>query len=237
MPGLNDAVAPSDFRNKTTCFTVDNTTTAKVLVEATPAAAAAGNLPAYYGGASVIDLFASSTDAAAADINLYFGEVLTTQDGTNTGAMAATATTNGTITRASGSFIADGWKIGDTVMMFAPDSATPNASCDGISGVLTGVAALTLTISGTTWSAVASLASATRIVRVAKWMKANIPANAGNDSTTPKKNVGLINHGNDASALKTEKKLGSNVLLLGAMAANLSAKPATVAVTATFARY
>lgn len=236
MSAITNQVAPNDFLVRSTGFTVTSGTVAKVLVETQAAAAAASPLPAYYGGCTVIDLVAASTDSANKDIDIFLGEVLTTQDNTNTGVLATTATVNGTVTRVNGSFITDKWKVGDNIMIFTPDGTAQVATTvDGLLSTITAVAATTLTINGTTWSAQTPLTSGTRLVRVSRLFRAQIPLNSGNTNAIT--NYSLLGSSMDSSVMRFEKKLGSNNMLIGAMVANPSALPAYLSVTATYARY
>jgi hypothetical protein len=223
-PALFPAIGPVSF-------VAGNTTIAKVVVEPQLGAVATGFLPAFYGGSTVIDLTASSTDSVAKDVLLYAGTIATTQDTTNTGAMT---TTTSTIPRTTGSFIADGWLVGNTAMMFAPVDTAPNVAVDGIACVVTGVTALTLTLNGTPIAALA-LAAGTRIVKVGQLFRATITANAGNTAAIP--NVTLLANSMDSSIIKTERKLGPTNMLIAAMQATLSALPATISITGQLARY
>lgn len=188
------------------------------------------NTPQLYGGCTVIDLVASSTDAAK-DVQLYVGTVATTQ---SAGATGNLTTTTSTIVRASGSFITDGWAPGDLVMTFSPFGAAANAAVDGILGVVTGVAALTLTVNGTPFAAL-TLAAGTRVVRVRPHFKQTVAATAGTANNVPSQ--GLLGQINDGSAVRTELKLGANNVLIAALAAAASALPAYVSVGAVVALY
>jgi hypothetical protein len=226
---VNSAL-PAGFLNTKTSLTAGNTTAAKVLVDTQPAAAATGSSPLLYGGASVIAATVSSTDAAAQSLILWGGSVLTTEGG-STGAMT---TTTSTIVRASGSFIADGWRVGDAVMVFAAPGTAPNAAVDGILGLITSVSALTLTVNGTPFAAL-TLASGSRICKVAQHLRMPVPAGAGTNGTAA--NVSLLGNTLDASVLQTEIKLGASDLLAVSSAATLSALPAYMSVSAQVARY
>lgn len=231
MSAPQNAITPSGFEiAPPVTFIAANGTAAKVLVEPYPAAAAAGNDPAFYGACTVLDLTASSTDGSSKDVILYRGRVATTQ-GAGTGAMA---TTSSTIPRLSGDFIADGWRVGDLVMTFAPPSLAPNAGVDGILGVVTAVAALTLTVNGTPFAAL-TLAAGTRIVRVRHLFRAPVAANSGTNGALV--NVALLGNGLDSSLLRSEMKLGPNGMLIAAMQAAVSALPAYISIDAPVARY
>lgn len=212
-------------------FSVTNSTVAKVLIEPQPAVAETSTTPQYYGGCTAIDLVATSSDASNKALMIYQCTVATTQDAGNTGAMT---TTTSTIPRTTGSFITDGFLVGDQVMTFAPFGTAPNAGVDGIPCILTGVAALTLTLSGTPIAALA-LAAGTRVVRVNTHGRVPVLANSGTDGTVA--STQLIGNALDNSLLTTELKLGPLNLLAVAMQAAVSALPALVSVASTIARY
>ena len=54
-------------------FTVDNITAAKVVQEPLLAAVESATTPLYYGGCTIIDLTASSTDGASKNVIIYTG--------------------------------------------------------------------------------------------------------------------------------------------------------------------
>lgn len=231
MSNFSNANTPAFFESVgPISFVAANSTLAKVLTEPYVGAAAVGVLPAFYGGCTVIDLTASSTDVSK-DIILYHGDILTTQDVTNTGAMT---TTTSTIPRTNGSFITDGWKVGDLVMTFAPFNAAPNVAMDGVLGIITTVAALTLTVNGTPFAAL-TLAAGTRIVRVSPYVRVNVPANSGTNGTLP--NVLLLGSSVDSTATPLERKFGPTEMLIGAMQASVGALPAYVSIVGQLARY
>ena len=232
MSGPIYAITPAAFKMPPpVTFTAANTTLAKVLVDAIPSAAATGNDPLFVGGCSVLDILATSSDAANKDVLLYVGQIATTQGSGPTGAMT---TTTSTIPRATGSFITDGWLVGDLAMCFAPFGTAPNAAVDGILCVVTGVAAGTLTLNGTPIAAL-TLATGTRIVRVSPYMRVTVAAGSGTNGTTS--NVNLLNNGADSSVMRYERKLGPTDMLIAAMQATTSAVPAAVSLSTQIARY
>jgi hypothetical protein len=224
------AAVPVGFQQiRPVTFTVTNGTAAKVVQEPLAAAAAGATSPLYYGGCTIIDLTATSTDVVK-DVILYEG-VVTTTETIATGAMTTTAST---ITRTNGTFITDGYKVGDNVMIFAPEGTAPNAAVDGILATLTTVVALTLTANGTPFGAL-TLATGSRVVRVANLFRATVAANSGSSATIP--NVKLLGNSQDQSAVLGEKKLGSSDMLMIAMQANVGALPAYLSVAGSVARY
>ena len=212
-------------------FTVDNITAAKVVQEPLLAAVESATTPLYYGGCTIIDLTASSTDGASKNVIIYTGRITTTQETTQTGAMA---TTTSTATRVNNSFINDGFLIGDLVMLFSPVGTTRNAGVDGILCTVTTVAALTLTFSGTPIAALA-LATGTRLVRVSNLFMAPVAASSGTNGTLA--NVKILGNSLDQSSIFTERKLGSTEMLIAAMQSNVSALPAYVNISGQVARY
>ena len=231
MSGPVNAITPALFgRSQPAGFTADNTTVAKILVDAMPGAAASGVLPATYGGGTVIDITATSSDSVNRDILLYTGTVNTT-NGSATGAMT---TTSSTIPRTTGSFIADGFMQGDMVMVFAPFGTAPNTGVDGIACIVHGITATTLTLNGTPLGAV-TLAAGTRICRVKPHLRATVSAGAGTNGSTT--SLGLIGNSLDGSSTRYELKLGPASILVAAMQATISALPALIGVDAALAQY
>ncbi|MBB2485398.1 hypothetical protein H5407_09180 [Mitsuaria sp. WAJ17] len=225
---LNAAV-PAAFQNGIANLIAADGTQAKVLVDALAAAAAGVTSPLLFGGGSVIDITATSTDAAAKDVILWLGQVLTT-----TGAATGTAAmTVSTITRSTGDFFLDGWRPGDLVMVFAAGNAGRQAN-DGVLGIVTGVSSATLTVNGTPFSAL-TLNTGVRLCRMAYQFRAPMAASAGTNGTSA--SVNLLNNGNDGSVLRYEKKLGLNELLAVSAASAVSALPAYINVSADVARY
>ncbi|SMC27215.1 hypothetical protein SAMN02745857_02754 [Andreprevotia lacus DSM 23236] len=212
-----------------TTFTAAGGTVGRVLVDQQPAAP--GATPPLYGGATLIDLTATSSDATARDLMLYTASVSTVVGSASTGAAAVTIQT---ITRVSGDFIADGWRAGALLMLFAPANAAPQAA-EGVLAIVTGVASQTLTVSGTPFSAVGSLTAGTRICQLAPRFRATIPASAGSDGLSA--SVGLLNHVRDGALIRSELKLDAGTLLVAAPVAAISALPTWLSLSPVVALY
>jgi hypothetical protein len=225
----SNAAVPAGFITFRNTFIASDSTSAKVLLEPQTPLGGSATSPTYFGGSTVLDLVASSTDGSNKDVILYTGEVATTV-GASTG---TTTTTTSTIVRSSGNFISDGWNPGDLVMVFNPPGTARQAT-DGVLGVVTTVAALTLTVSGTPFTAL-TLNTGVRICKVSQLFRDTVPLNAGNSASIPAKN--LLTSKNSSSSIVTEKKLGSNELIIASMQSAVSALPAYVSIYGQAARY
>ena len=225
---LNAAV-PAGFQNAVVTLIAADGTSAKVLVDTMAAALATATTPLYFGGGTMLDGTVSSTDAAAKDVLLWLG-IVQTVVGASTG---VATTTTGTITRAVGDFVAEGWKPGALVMLFNDTTAARQAN-DGVLGIITAVAAATLTVNGAPFSAL-TLTTGVRMCRMVCKFRAPVAASAGTNGTTP--NVNLLGNGMDSAILRTEQKLGATELLAVSVAAAVSVLPAYINVGAQTARY
>lgn len=239
-----------------TSITATTTTRAKVLVDHSPgglilpdSASFPSAMPQVTrGGQRVIGGVVSSTDSSSKDFTLYRGTTLTTQSTGATGALQVATTS--TITRAIGSFITDGWTVGDAVMVFGPGTTTLSGfgtpdhsnnagtiaalSSAGVLAVVTAVSATTLTVNGAPLT-VEQLYTC-RLVRVAQVARTTVAANAGNAAATAA--VLLIGNSNelDINSLNAADRglsLGPNDILAVAAAATLSALPAQLNFTAS----
>lgn len=228
------AIVPSIFKTPApTCFNGNSTAgVAKMLFAPYAAAADTATSPLYYGGCTLLELQASSTDAVAKDIQLMVGQVATTQETTATGNITTTTTT---ITRVNGSWIADGWTVGDLVSCFQPFGVAA-VGTEGRFGTVTAVTAtvITFTVSGTAWTA-QTLAAGSMVCRMAPWLRATIPANAGNATNIA--NYSLLNNSNDSALMRTEKKLDATQFIAAYPLITPSAFPAVIALSPVVARY
>lgn len=237
-----DLTLPGYFNQSFASFTVDVGTQGRIIVDVTPAqvvTAVAGETAlageaavrqrVLTGGCQINDGRITSTDAAAKSLLLYIGEQLSLY--VNMGTVTTTATTNATLTRTVGSFITDGYQVGQSVMLVGSLSNTNNLR----PAIITAVTATVLTFSGVAAISVAETQGAGfRVLRVAQVGRIAIPANSGNSDTIPP--VKLIGHVNDAATTDTIA-LGATDVLIGAMSAAVSALPATVYVTAAGGLY
>lgn len=131
-------------------------------------------------GSRIHAIFATSRASAATTVGLNFGQAITKQDATNTGAMAFTTNT---ITRASGSFITDGWL---TDMRICVPEATTLANRKIFT--ITAATATTLTFAASSFTAEALPAGAS-LLSITAAATVSVPANAGNVTSTPPVNL------------------------------------------------
>lgn len=231
-----DVGLPGDYQQlPSTGFIAADTIVGKIVVDKLPSGGGGNQgLPAnanLLGGGRVLELIASSSDAANKDVLFYPGFEATLASAMGT--IGITATTNSTITRTIGSFITDGWRSGDLAMGFG----ATNAGNNGTVPILTGVAAQTLTFNGTAALPTAEVPSAAtfRLFRLGSPTRATIALGSGVNSGIP--NVQLVGSPCDSSLDKTGIWLGANSVLIAAMQAAVSALPAWVSITPRVARY
>ena len=231
------AAMPAGYYNSNVSLINATGTSAKVLLDKLPSVASSLSppSPAFYGGATMIDLTAVSTDTSARDVIFWMCDILSTV-GSATGAVTNTATT---IVRTTGSFIVDGFSQGDIAIMFAPTTqGAAAASVSGQMGVVAGdiisITDTTITVNSATFSTTGTVPTGTRICKCAPWMRASTPAGAGTNGSVSSQS--LLNHSLDGSLLRYEKKVGSNQLVaVSAAAAITSGK--YININAQVARY
>jgi len=214
---------PGAFDTRQASFIAASGILAKVLVDV---AAASGNLT---GGQRVFDIAVASTDGAANALLLCEGMQLSLY--ANMGTATTTATTNTTITRTVGSFITDGWLVGDSVMCLGSAGTSNNGNV----GTITSVTATTLTLNGVPSGFSANTEGAGfRLIRVTRRAWVSVPANAGNATSVSalNANVQVVGQGYDQTKDSTGIELGATGLLLVGLYQAVSALPATVQVTA-----
>lgn len=236
-----DAQLPGKWKTYESAVTINEGARAKILVEESQPVVLpviSGELPVpgeltvrqrvLSGGQRVFDGSFSSTDSVARSVLIWIGTTLTRQ--ANMG--VASVTTNNTINRTSGSFITDGWKLGDSAMIFD----APTAANNGNLSVVTAVTSLTLVFNG------AGLTNETlttvRVMRVALRTRRGVPLNSGNADSAPA--VLLLGGSQDPSSFPapdTGISLDENSVIAFSAVAALSALPAQIMACASSALY
>ena len=214
---------PSLFNDtKSASFIAASGTLAKVLFDVAPAS---GNLT---GGQRVFDITAVSTDSVANMALIWEGFQASLY--ANMGAVTTGNTTNATYTRTTGSFITDGFTVGDSVMSLG----SVNAGNNGLVGTITAVTALGLTLNGVpTGFSAGTEGAGFRLIKVTHKAPVAIAANAGNatSSTVATSNVTLLAAAYDVTKDTSGIELGPNSLLLVSMYQATSALPVVIQVT------
>lgn len=227
-----DAQLPGQWQGSEVSFVAANGTQAKILCDVAPpmvvpAIAGEVQLPGEStvrqrirtGGQRIIDGAIAST-AAVNSILMYLGTLLSLYAGLG----VPTITGTNTLNRTAGSFITDGWKVGDSLMGFG--HLTP--ANDGVMAICTAVAAGALTFNGAPFTN-ENVPAGYRAFRVALKTRRGVPLNAGNTDAIPP--VQLLGGTQDPSAFlppDTGLSLGPNDALIVAMAAAVAALPAQV---------
>ena len=231
MSNVLGVVVPSKYDSESmVSFIAANGTAAKILIDKKPAVAGTTSAPQFYGGGSVFDVLASSSDSADKDVKLYAGVIKTTQDAINTGTLTTTVSS---LARSSGSWLADGFSVGDQIMIFAPYGTAPNAAIDGILCTVIAVSATTLTFNGTPLAALA-LAALSRVVKVSLLNTVKVPLNSGSTNALP--SISLLTT-NTGTIVTNERKFGANDLIIAAPTAAVSALPCAINISAQTASY
>lgn len=229
-----DPQLPGNWKTWLANFSVTNGALAKILADVAPPVvqpviAAETAIPGessvrqriLTGGQRIIDGIVSSTDGTARSVCFYVGKQATLY--ANMGVVTITATN--ALNRTVGSFVTDGYKVGDICMFFGSTSAAN----DGIQGLLvTGVTATVLTFNGALLTN-ETMAAGFRVFRVALRTRKGVPLNAGNaDAAPPVPFFGGTQDPSTPSQPDAGWSLGADDALIVAMAAAVSAVPATV---------
>jgi hypothetical protein len=237
-----DPQLPGQWKEWTASFTTTNGTQAKVLADVTASqvlAAISGETAqpgesavrqrVLTGGQRVIDGGIASTDGTARSALLYVGKQSSLY--ANMGTVTITATN--VLNRTTGSFITDGYKVGDAVMVFG----SANGANDGVRAIVTGVTTTTLTVNGTPWANTTE-AAGFRVFRVIRRTQRAVAINAGNaDATPPTILLGGTQDPQSLPAPDTGLSLDADGALIVAMTGAISALPATVEFHAIAALY
>ncbi|MEE8598288.1 MAG: hypothetical protein V3S69_02000 [Dehalococcoidales bacterium] len=139
-------------------------------------------LPIHLAGSSggrVHGIAVAATDAGANTALLYYAERMTLESAMGTGAFVDNGGSADTLTRTSGSFVTDGWLVGDRMLV-----ADPTTLANSFFVTLTIVAALTLTFVTASVDTVENLPTGSIIYRLSQLHLTTLAANAGNAAST-----------------------------------------------------
>ena len=127
-------------------------------------------------GSRIHGISVAATDAGANTALLYYAKRMTLQSAMGTGALTDATDT---CTRTSGSFITDGWLIGDRLLV-----AGPTTLANSFFVTLTGVVALTLTFASSTVDTAENLPTGSILYKLSQLHLTTLAANAGNAAST-----------------------------------------------------
>lgn len=125
-------------------------------------------------GSRIHAINVGTSDAADNQINWLIGEELTLQSNMGTGTFVDGGGGDDTFTRGSGSFVTDGWKVGDRAVWYGSTTLA-----NDFSAILTTVAALTLTFATATVATGEVLPSGGIIYRAARAWSIDVTLGAG----------------------------------------------------------
>ncbi len=130
-------------------------------------------------GSRVHAISAANTDAGASDVTVYTGRPMTLESAMGTGAFVDNGGSSDTITRSSGSFVTDGWLVGDRMFVYGPTTLL-----NGVFFTLTAVSAGTLTFATAKVDTAENFPTGAIIYRLAQLHLTTLAANAGNLAAT-----------------------------------------------------
>jgi hypothetical protein len=177
------------------------------------------------GGKGIIEALASNSSAIAQTLKVFVGREASVQADMGT---VSTLATSGQIVvnRTNGSHLNDKLSVGASVMLFG----NTTAANDGLIGQVTAVTATALTINmpGVTANGSEVQTSGFRVIELGQADTVSIPANAGHSATV--RPVNLFNY---AGNMRNDDivRLGAKNLIIGSMAAAVSALPDNVVVS------
>jgi len=126
-------------------------------------------------GSRVHGISVAATDAGGNTMVLYYAKRMTLQSAMTVGAFVDGGGGSDTITRTGGSFITDGWLVGDRLLV-----SSPTTLANSFFITLTGVAALALTFATATVDTAENLPTGSIIWKLSQLHLTTLAANAGN---------------------------------------------------------
>lgn len=130
-------------------------------------------------GARVHGISVAATDAGANTALLYYAKRMTLQSAMGTGAFVDNGGSPDTITRTSGSFVTDGFLVGDRILVSGPTTLA-----NSFFVTLTVVAALTLSFVTATTDTAENFPTGAIIYKLSQLHLTTLAANAGNAAAT-----------------------------------------------------
>ena len=130
-------------------------------------------------GSRIHGISVAATDSGANTALLYYAKRMTLQSAMGTGAFLNNGGSPDTITRTSGSFVTDGWLVGDRLLVTGPTTLA-----NSFFVTITVVVALTLTFVTATTDTAENLPTGAIIYKLSQLHLTTLAANAGNAAST-----------------------------------------------------
>ncbi len=130
-------------------------------------------------GSRVHGISVANTDSGGNTAILSYAKRMTLESAMTVGAFVDGGGGSDTITRTGGSFITDGWLVGDRLLV-----SSPTTLANSFFITLTGVAALTLTFATATVDTAENLPTGAIIWKLSQLHLTTLAANAGNAAST-----------------------------------------------------
>ena len=135
-------------------------------------------------GSRVHAISVANNDAGASTALLYYGKRMTLASAMGTGAFVDNGGSDDTITRSSGSFVTDGWLLGDILVVVGPRSAPLTTLANQFFVRITTLAAATLSFATATVNTAENFPSGAIMYRLSQLHLTTLAANAGNAAAT-----------------------------------------------------
>jgi len=182
-------------------------------------------------GGRVHGIGVTSTDAGASTAILYQGTRMTLQSAMGTGAFVDGSGGDDTITRTSGSFVTDGWLLGDRLLVVGPRSGPLTTLLNQFFVTITTLAAATLSFTTNTTSTAEDFPSGAIMYRLSQLHKTTVAINAGNVAGTSSVDMLITDYPIADATPDRYIILGANDILAMSMGTAVGASPDRVDIT------
>lgn len=182
-------------------------------------------------GSRIEQLIIASTDAGANTLQLGAAHLLTSGQNMGSGLFVDGGGGSDTITRSSGSFVTDGWVVGDRLALLGSTTLA-----NDFFAILTAVASGTLTFATGTVSVAEALAASTGLYRLGFLGQLAVAITAGSSTTAAVSGLSPTLIPSIDPSPDRNLRLGPNVVLMGAVGTILGASE-TIDVTSVVADY
>lgn len=135
-------------------------------------------------GSRIHGISVANTDGGGNTCLLYLAQQMTLQSAMGTGAFLNNGGSSDTITRSSGSFLTDGWTVGDRLVVIPAEGEPLTTLTNGFFTTLTAVVAGTLTFATAVTQAAENFPTGAIMYRLSQLHLTTLVINAGNAAST-----------------------------------------------------